>query len=174
MALPPNIRHVDNEDFGCFVACVAMLLGKDYNTAFKDVHPTRSIYSNKGGGITPTSAFRRLKALGLQPRKIEIDSIKNLQQTALVWLRWSPNSHLMHSVVYEHKTKLFWDPNSTRPLGNFGISQLDKLKETVVILDSYNPPEGPIVPAVREVPRIPVTWQVRDYIRGCSCAACGD
>ena len=179
MALPRNIRRVENNYNGCFVACYGMLLGLDYDAAFARVHPGRSIYDSRGGGLSPAEAIDALKAAGLQPRIVEIDSVRKLRQTALIWLRWDIGSPLMHSVVYEAKTGFFWDPNSWKPLSNYGIGNLNRLKENVVVLDNYNPPAGrepgsysaePIPTPSAAATRI--TSRLFDPIVGCNCSAC--
>ena len=138
---PSGIRHVDNDEYGCFVACVAMLYGLTYQEAFCMVHPRRFQNSRLGGRITPDKAFQKLIEFGLEPRVIQIGTIWDLDQTALIWLRWTPRSGLMHSVIYEHKRARFWDPNYDRPLVPHQIRNLDFLKEQVIVLDGYHPAE---------------------------------
>lgn len=150
MAHPSYISHVDNQHNGCFVACAAMILGVPYDQAFKLTHPKRNPNDHRGGFVSPTRALKKLEQWGLKPRVIQIDSIRNLKQTALIWIRWSPRSALMHSYVYEHKTKQFWDPNVYNPISKWGIDEADKLKETVVLLDGYKP--GPGMPPPKPSP----------------------
>lgn len=146
MATPNTISHVYGQHNGCFVACVAMLFGIDYEAAFKKVHPTRYIYDSYGGGIAPIDAFNLLKKWGWKPRLVPISkSILTLKQTAIIWVRWYADSPLMHSIVYESTTNKFWDPGQSYPLSSFRMT--DRLKENVVVLDGYTGPEKKIVPA---------------------------
>jgi len=147
MAQPNNsrnssIRHVDNNYNGCFVACVAMALGKTYSEAFNKVFPERTQYKTPiGGGCTPKEAFKKLAHLGLKPRLLSgnLDILK-LNSTSLIWLRW-PESMLMHSVLYEYEANKFWDPNYRSPLVEpIRLYNLNKFKETIVALDGYIPP----------------------------------
>lgn len=158
MAHPSYITHVSNRHNGCFVACAAMILGVPYMDAFKKTHPKRDPGDHRGGFVSTTRALKRLTQWGLQPRVIEIDSIRKLKQTALIWIRWSPRSRLMHSYVYEHKTGKFWDPNLSYALPNWAIEQADRLKELVVVLGGYNPAPGNPPP-----PPTPKPYKWLDY-----------
>lgn len=152
MAHPSYITHVSNGHNGCFIACAAMILGVPYDEAFRRTHPKRDPNDRRGGYVSPGRALKRLTQWGLKPRVIEIDSIRNLKKTALIWIRWSPHSALMHSYVYEHKTKKFWDPNFISPISDWALAEADRLKETVILLDGYKP--GPGMPPPKPNPTI--------------------
>lgn len=121
------------------MACFAMLLGVPYREAFKMVHPKRDFLDARGGVVSAERAFKRLKQFGLKPRNIAIDSVRNLKQTAVIWIRWNPGRASMHSYVYEAKTGFFWDPNFVNPISSEGIEEIDLLKEQVIVLDGYKP-----------------------------------
>ncbi len=150
--IPHYINHVDgNREMGCFVACVAMLLGKSYDETFKIIFPRRSPNNILGGALMPENAFMVLEYLGFKPRRIRIKKLKELNRHALIWVRWTVQNSLMHSVVFEASTRRFWDPNYIRPLKRRQRKNMKRQIDTVIYLDGYNPPKNKRI----KPPRLP-------------------
>ena len=112
--LPNRVRQEHSD--GCFVACVAMLLGVSYLEAFKLVHPTRYVDEYGYGfagveGMDPVAdAFKILERLNLNPRLANVKDMKYLRRTALVIIRWKYSPELMHAVVFNPVAKKILDP----------------------------------------------------------------
>jgi hypothetical protein len=125
-----------------------MMLGVDFDSAFKKLFPKRELYHRKGGACSPLMAFKKLERLGLKPRMLPSNqNIFKLKQSSLIWIRWCDGSSLMHSVFYEKKTNSFWDPNYNTPLIlPLRLKNLNKMKENIVALDGY------VQPIMREIP----------------------
>lgn len=155
--LPDIITPVIQGSMGCFVACTAMVMGISYAEAYELIHPGRAkqkIWYTFGTGrgrivvhsdsasdwdasLTPELAFNKLKRLGLKPRYADVRNIKKLKQTAIIWVRWEMQPDLMHSIVYDARTKLFWDPMKTVPLEPKGKRNLQRQLDSVIYLDSF-------------------------------------
>lgn len=181
LELPSNISHVYQGSMGCFVACVAMLLGKTYNQAYKLVHPSRAWRSGNRwnwydgeilnysfthvGTISPEKAFKRLERLGLKPRYVKVKKLNLLHKTAIIWLRWDSDPTLMHSVVYDSKTKMFWDPMNPQPLNKKQKRNLERQIDSVIYLDAYKPPTGPPnhIQTTMDIKYPVTTWTSNDY-----------
>lgn len=136
-----TIRHVDNNYSGCFVACIAMILGLKYEDAYKKLFPMRKPFDS--GGCSPQIAFKKLIRLGLQPRMLPANTnIRKLKTTSLIWLRWGgSDSNLMHSIFYEKENNNYWDPNYHLPLTDkIRLENVNRFKENVIALDGYVPP----------------------------------
>ena len=111
---------------GCFVACVAMLLGVSYLDAFNIVHPGRmtnelgyEYFSVLRAGIehkdVPAAVFEILNKLNLKPKKARVQDIRRLRRLAVVLIRWKCSPTLMHAVVFDPKSKQLLDPSSKYP-----------------------------------------------------------
>lgn len=110
----------DHHD-GCFVACIAMLLGVTYLDAFKIVHPDRALdeYGYGFAGIQEIdiarAAFDILKRLNLNPKRANVQEIRRLRRLSVVLIRWRCSPTLLHAVVFDPKNKTILDPSSNYP-----------------------------------------------------------
>lgn len=95
--------HVD----GCFVACVAMLLGETYDNAFNEMFPGR----DDGWGDLPVEeASHVLERLGFKPVRSRARRIKNLRHDAVVVIKWKEDPSISHSAVWSSKKRKMLDP----------------------------------------------------------------
>jgi hypothetical protein len=112
--VPQRVRQ--DHDSGCFVACVAMLLGVTYLEAFKLVHPNRELDEYGYGfagleGMDPVAqAFEVLEKLNLNPRLANVKEMRHLRRTAVVIIRWKYTPTLMHAIVFNPADKIILDP----------------------------------------------------------------
>lgn len=100
---------------GCFIACLAILLGKTYEEAFKVVYPNRDCpldYENPNVGLSPEVSLEIIKKIGLKPKKSSLTRLKSLKRTALVLLRWRDAPTLLHGIVFDASRQIFLDPST--------------------------------------------------------------
>jgi ABC-type bacteriocin/lantibiotic exporter with double-glycine peptidase domain len=108
-------RYVSQpQSSGCFVACVAMMMGKTYQEAFKLVHPDRQEWDR--ADLHPFAAIERLKALGFKVRYAQLKKLRSLKRDALLCIKWDWAPELGHAVLYDSEQKKFLDPGFRRPL----------------------------------------------------------
>jgi len=114
------LKHVTQAHYnGCFVAALAMILGKTYEDTFKTLFPDMDIQSGdhalraedsnigacavqamqKLGVKTKVATYRRLKSL-----------LKYARKDVLIIVRWGGGS-MCHAVVFDAETKKFLDPS---------------------------------------------------------------
>lgn len=127
-----HIRQIHSS--GCFIACVAMLLGKSYEDAFALMYPGKSIHDYDIRGLTSTdigkAASELLEKLGCSVKKSTYKQIKSLQKysrkRALLIIRWrwgapignqasDDDPWMCHAVVFDPDTKKFLDPSGSLP-----------------------------------------------------------
>lgn len=134
----PLYRVRQDHHDGCFVACVAMLLGITYLEAFKIVHPDRVLdeYGYGSAGIRevdiPGAAFDILKRLNLNPKQARVRHMRNLRRLAVVLIRWRIDPTLMHAVVFDPKKKILLDPSSSAP----NLEELSSQMETAFYVEA--------------------------------------
>lgn len=127
-----HVRQIHSN--GCFIACVAMLLGKSYAEAFALMYPGKDLNDWDIQGLTSTdigkAASELLEKFGCAVKKSTYKRIKSLQKfsrkSALLIIRWrwgAPTSGhvseddpwMCHAVVFDADTKKFLDPSGYCP-----------------------------------------------------------
>ena len=101
----PHVRQ--NHTDGCFVACVAMLLGVSYKTAYHALFPTRQ---DGKAGIQIENAFYVLKKLGFKPKPSYERRIKKLHQNSVIIIRWIVEPTISHAAIWNARRKKTQDP----------------------------------------------------------------
>ena len=102
-------EHTD----GCFIACVAMLIGVNYQLALELVHDKKV----DRVGLTRGESLAKLVRLGYQLIVVENRRLDQLQHDALIFIRWKqqPAGRLVfHAVMYDAETKSILDPSSKK------------------------------------------------------------
>jgi hypothetical protein len=100
-----KVRQV--HDDGCFVACVAMLLGDTYGKAYCEMFPDRY----DGHGDLPVENVPQvLERLGFKPVPSRARRIKNLRRDAVIVIRWRDFPSLSHAAVWNSKKRKTLDP----------------------------------------------------------------
>ncbi len=106
---------------GCFIAAVAMILGKTYEEAFKLIFPDRDYNYGEHGFRAETAdqdigllAAQALERLGYKTKKSTYRQVKSLlrysRKNTLIIVRWY-GGPLCHAVVFDAETKKFLDPS---------------------------------------------------------------
>ncbi len=133
------LRHVYQPHHnGCFIAALAMLLGKTYDETFKLVHPTRNpttddhVYECKSKNISK-EVIKALGKLSLDSKKLNYKRIKSIvkyaRKNVLLIIRWGGGS-ACHCIVFDVETKRFLDPSGQVYEGNlrpYHQRQLDSM-----------------------------------------------
>lgn len=92
---------------GCFVACLAMLLGETYSNVYAKLFPDRF---DGHGDIPLEQASYILESLGLKPVPSRARRIKNLRRDAVIVIRWKDFPSLSHAAVWSSKRRKTLDP----------------------------------------------------------------
>jgi ABC-type bacteriocin/lantibiotic exporter with double-glycine peptidase domain len=110
-----NIVH-QKHDFGCFVACAAMLLDISYEDAFKKILPKHNYdswsYSAwQESDLSIEKGLEVLSDLGIKVKRAKLRNVKSLKKrTSLIFLRWKTDPDLMHTLVFDGKQGKILDP----------------------------------------------------------------
>lgn len=110
-----TFQHIrQDHPSGCFVACVAMLMGTSYHVALRRVHPYvnvhRTIYPWLNLSLSPEESINKLVRLGIHLTPSKVRKISSLRKDALLLIRWAIEPNLMHAVIYDHAKKRILDP----------------------------------------------------------------
>jgi hypothetical protein len=135
MALNP-VTQLD--DSGCFIASVAMLLGKEYQDAFRLLHPGKKAWSTIEHGFIDLSvknaALRMLRGLGFQAHASSYKKFrtyrKRVNKNAIMIIRWDYEPTRCHCIVFDGDTKHFIEPD-----GGYVITSKYKLRRLQEQLD---------------------------------------
>ncbi|HEY5268151.1 MAG TPA: hypothetical protein VII94_03375 [Candidatus Saccharimonadales bacterium] len=133
---------------GCFIACAAMLMGTDYDTAFKRLHPGRNqnLLSSHGwedtSGQVHVIALNLLAKLGADAKLAKWKRLKSFKRygskSAIVIIRWRHAPELCHCIFYSHKTKKFYDPSTASVIGPMKLMRLEKQMDCGIIVDKLS------------------------------------
>lgn len=116
------LQHVYQDHYnGCFIAALAMILGKTYEDTFKLVFPDRDItngdHALRCEGTDRdigARAAQALEKLGVKTKKSTYRKVKSLiryaRKNVLIIVRWH-GGPLCHAVVFDAETKRFLDPS---------------------------------------------------------------
>lgn len=104
---------------GCFIASLAMLLGKTYREAFKLVHPRKNMDTMFSHGFrtnfVEAKVHKLLNGLGIQTHTGKYRKFKSytdrVKKNAIMVIRWKRNPSSCHCIVFDAKEKRFIDPS---------------------------------------------------------------
>jgi len=114
---------------GCFIACLAMFLGKSYVEAFKALYPGQDPNGPIPQVLTSVDLMQAvtdtLKKLGFTVKRSSYRKLQSLRKysrkNAILIIRWQcdddsdevsySNPWLCHAVVFDAETKKFIDPS---------------------------------------------------------------
>lgn len=113
----PLQRVFQENNHGCFIAGIAILLGKTYQEAFSLVHPEKS-YQDWSHGIEAFSlqdaALSTLQRLGVKAhvsRLRRFDSLRKSKKNMILIIRWDCMPTRCHTVVYDAESRRILDPD---------------------------------------------------------------
>lgn len=123
-------------DSGCFIACVAMMLGISYNQALKRVHPNMRFEEWQNVALPPEEAIKKLPVLGINIKPSKQRRISRLRRDALLLIRWARTPWLQHAAIYDSSRRRMFDP-AGKPFPRYIYeSQLD----TVLYIEKQKKP----------------------------------
>jgi len=123
---PANGLHFVKQyhDSGCFIACVAMLLGKSYSEVFKKIHPGMETWMIDPWGypemdvpfaaLTVADAVAKLPSLGIQAHLAPTRNLRRIKRgnkNALIVIRWEDDITSEHGIVFDAARKKFMNPS---------------------------------------------------------------
>lgn len=131
-----RVGQIHND--GCFVAAVAMLLGKTYGEALKLVHPKKCIADASVGirsSVMSEAALaqQRLSRLGIKVTISRERRIRRIKRDAILIIRWTVLPTLLHMVLYVAEEERFLDPSSETPLY---LSEYQSQLDSVMLIDA--------------------------------------
>lgn len=131
-------------DSGCFIASVAMLLGKSYNEAFQLLHPGQSTWSVLEHGFMEMSvrggALRMLRGLGFQAHASSYRKFRTFQKrvnkNAIMIIRWQFEPTRCHCIVFDGDTKNFIEPDGAYVItSKYKLRRLQEQLDTAIVID---------------------------------------
>jgi hypothetical protein len=138
----PLQRVYQENDVGCFVAGLAILLGKTYAEAFKLVHPRKS-YLDWCHGIEAVSmqeaALSTLQRLGVKAhvsRLRRFDSLRKSKKNMILIIRWEVQPTRCHTVVYDAESRKILDPDPWPA----PVKELERQLDCVIVVDEIAVP----------------------------------
>lgn len=139
-----SLRFIHQEnDTGCFVACVAMLMGKSYGEAFQLLHPGKDSAIETHGFLTSSikeTAHEQLQKLGFATHNSRWKKFRSFvgrgKKHALMIIRWRFDPTMCHCVVFDADSKDFKDPGMGVILpGSWHAKSLQRQLEHAIIID---------------------------------------
>jgi hypothetical protein len=128
---------------GCFVAAVAMLLGKTYEDTFRLLHPGKDPAVETQHGFLDMSvtnaAFQCLDRVGIKGRPSKLKrfaSYRKRNQHALLIIRWSFSPDLCHTIVYDGDEHKFIDPSYGEEVRKYALKNLEQQLDSAILIDS--------------------------------------
>lgn len=140
MPLRPVVQENTN---GCFIACVAMLLNKNYAQAFELLHPGKNILMAVHGFRSHSmkeKAQELLAGLGFKSRVSRYRKFRTFQsrvnKNAIMIVRWDYAPSLCHCIMYDADGKRFIDPSGGYPVeSRYTIKRLQSQLDCAIIID---------------------------------------
>ena len=129
---------------GCFIACVAMLLGKNYNEAFRLLHPNKDVdlmYSHGFRDMSMESkAHQLLQKLGFKTRTSKYRKFKSFQtrgnKHAIMIIRWSFDPTMCHCILFDADAKAFIDPGGGYIVtSKYMLKRLQEQLECAIVIE---------------------------------------
>ncbi len=138
------LRRVAQKNYtGCFVAAVAMLLGKDYEETFGLLHPGKDPAVEIDHGFLDTdvlrAAFMALERAGIKGRPAKFKRFKTYakrDQHALLIIRWNFSPELCHTIVYDGDDHKFLDPSYGEEVRGYSLKSLERQLDSAIWIDS--------------------------------------
>lgn len=123
------LQHVYQVDTnGCFVAAVAMILGKTYpetrRLVFPEQHPdgylASGLMDDPINKISITdAAIAKMKSLGMKVHLSKYEQLRSVfkyaKKNAIILLRWKWDLERLHAVVFDADARVLLDPADYRP-----------------------------------------------------------
>lgn len=99
---------------GCFIACVAMLLGKSYLEIFNQIHPYKDFDRSRTVSYPIDKSLSMLTTkFGIECRRTNIRKIFDIRKSnkhLLVIIKWEDDRSLGHAIIFDAAMKKFHDP----------------------------------------------------------------
>lgn len=142
---------------GCFIACVAMLLGKSYEEAFQLLHPGKNSTETYEHGFLDHSmqdvANKLLQQLGFHSRTSKYRKFRTFQNRvgkhAIMIIRWAFDPTRCHCILYDAEAKAFIDPSGAFYVeSKYMLKRLQKQLECAIIIENI-----PELKVSNDVPR---------------------
>lgn len=138
------LRRVAQKNYtGCFVAAVAMLLGKDYEETFRLLHPGKDPTVEQTHGFINMSvtdaAFEALSRAGIKGHPAKFKRFKTYakrDQHALLIIRWDFSPDLCHTIVYDGDDHKFLDPSYGEEVRGYSLKSLERQLDSAIWIDS--------------------------------------
>ena len=146
-----SLNHVwQNNDTGCFIACVSMLTGQGYYQTLVMLKPKSNYLCHgfKTRSISKT-VLRLLKRAGIKAHVSsakKFNSFKKINNHALFIIRWKEEPDQCHTIVYDFESKKFLDPHFGDKLTARQLKTLERQLDTAIIVDK--------LPEVKAVQRL--------------------
>lgn len=108
---------------GCFIACVAILLGISYEDSFRRLFPNKIMrtdsYWESNIALTVEQSLDMLPHIGIQLQKTNLRNVKLLKgRTSFIILRWKNEPNLSHGLIFDGSSGKFLDPVFYPPLNH--------------------------------------------------------
>lgn len=129
-------------DTGCFIAAVAMLLGRSYEEALKLIHPHKSMTDWDVGMHSfflaeAGLAKEYLNKLGIKVTPSKERRLRRLRRDAILIIRWSIEPTRLHAIIYLAKERRFLDSAYRTPLK---LESYQEQLDAVMLIDSITAP----------------------------------
>jgi hypothetical protein len=139
----PLQRVSQQSDTGCFIACVAMLLGITYRQAFRLLHPDQDPETTYRHGFLEMSmeetAHRHLRGLGFRTRTSKYKKFRTfqnrVQKHAIMIIRWAFAPTLCHCVLFDAEAKQFVDPSGGYVPSDWTLRRLQEQLECAIVIE---------------------------------------
>jgi hypothetical protein len=121
LKLAKKIKLIRQKHNGCFIASFAMMFGLSYEDAVQIIHKNkiRQPYGYSGDGIQFNEAIERLRSLNLLVKVKPVKKIRKPKKNALICFSWKEDPSLSHTVLYDSRKKLYWDPSINEQYSSF-------------------------------------------------------
>lgn len=149
---------------GCFIACVAMLLGKSYREAFSLLRPGKdmdAMYSHgfQTNNIEKTS-HRLLRKLGFKTHTGKYRKVRSYQErmkkNTIMIIRWNENSPSCHCILFDADGKRFIDPSGGYIVERkFELRNLQQRLAVPIVID-----KTPRLVIPSDIPRSPTPHRI--------------
>lgn len=135
---------------GCFIACVAMLLGKTYEEAFSLLHPGKNMTEMYSHGWRDNSmenkAHELLRGLGFKTHTGKYRKFKSyrerMQKNAIMIIRWDFDPSMCHCILFDADAKNFIEPSGGYVItSDYTMKSLQRQLDTPIIIDKIPSPE---------------------------------
>jgi len=137
---------------GCFVACVAMLIGKTYSETFAALYPDQDLNDSFKGlvAVDLNQALTEvLQRFGFTVKRSTYRKLQSLQKhsrkNAILVIRWhwggnsepvtEDNPWMCHAVVFDAETKDFLDPSFGGRAGAYDLKSYQRQLDSILYVE---------------------------------------